>query len=123
MRRLLRLPYRTHTRYLPPLVGRAHALDQIGKRFLKLSNTMGKSDNNRVRYLFNVMKASAVSTIGKNISALKCGSNRNVSVTENDERTVSLIKEVRDCVFSKDVEIECLSQAESLDLLTYLCES
>ena len=40
--------------------------------------------------------------------------NRNVSVTENDERTVSLIKEVRDCVFSKDVEIECLSQAESL---------
>ena len=87
------------------------------------SLTLGKSDNNRVRYLFNVMKASAVSTIGKNISALKCGSNRNVSVTENDERTVSLIKEVRDCVINKDVEIECLSQAESLDLLTYLCES
>ena len=46
-----------------------------------------------------------------------------MSETENDERTVSLIKEVRDCVINKDVEIECLSQAESLDLLTYLCES
>ena len=64
------------------------------------------------------MKASAVSTIGKNFLALKCGSSRNVLVTENDECTVSLIKEVRDCVFSKDADIECLSQAEFLDLLT-----
>ena len=113
VRRLLRLLYRTHTRYLPLMVGRAHALDQIGKRFLKLSNTMGKSENTRVRYFVKVMKASAVSTIGKNFLTLKCGSNRNVSVTENDEHTVSLIKEVRDCVLSKDVDIECLNHRQS----------
>ena len=54
---------------------------------------MGKRENTRVRYFVKVMKASAVSTIGKRFLALKCGSNRHVSVTENDERTVSLIKD------------------------------
>ena len=35
----------TYATPTPLMVGRAHTLDQIGKRFLKLSNTMGKSEN------------------------------------------------------------------------------
>ncbi len=47
VRRLLKLPYQTHSRYIPSLVGTSSAKHQIYTRFVKLVSKMENSGNAR----------------------------------------------------------------------------
>ena len=67
VRRLLNLPHATHTRFLPHLIDTPNALDQISCRFIKMMQSMMKSDNLRVRFLANMCRTSARSIIGRNL--------------------------------------------------------
>ncbi len=51
VRRLLNLPYETHRRYLPSLVGTSSPKHQIYTRFVKLVSKMKNSENARVSFL------------------------------------------------------------------------
>ena len=50
-RRFLQLPYKTHTRYLPHLLGIPSSLEQVMSRFVKLVKVMLTNENRTVSYL------------------------------------------------------------------------
>jgi hypothetical protein len=49
VRRLFNLSYRTHTRFLPYILETPGVLDQIYCRFIKMCQSMQKSENVKVR--------------------------------------------------------------------------
>ncbi len=51
IRRLLTLPYETHRRFLPYLIGTPSASDQIFSRFLKMQLKMETSENYHVSFI------------------------------------------------------------------------
>ena len=50
-RRILKLPYKTHTRFLPQLLGMPSSMEQIMSRFVNVVKVMLCSDNRTVNYL------------------------------------------------------------------------
>ncbi len=58
VRRVLCLPYRTHTRYLPHILGVCNATDEIYSRFINMVNVMQNSKNVRIQYVANMSRAS-----------------------------------------------------------------
>jgi hypothetical protein len=71
IRRILQLPPRTHTRFLPPLSGRSNSLDEIVARFVKMMLSAMESDNPLICYIVNHGQNSALSLIGNNIEFVK----------------------------------------------------
>ena len=70
IRRLMNLPYTTHTRFLPLLNGTCSAIEQIYSRFLSLVKTMLNSTNVRVNYLARRSINDATSIIGANLHVI-----------------------------------------------------
>jgi hypothetical protein len=68
--RLLILPYETHRRYLPSLVGTSIAKHQIYSRFVKLESKMENSKNSRVSFLARQCRNSPISIIGGNLKTI-----------------------------------------------------
>ena len=134
IRWVLEAHFATHTRYLPHLIGTKKALDQISERFVKLVNTMQDSNNPKVTNIVQVCKNTASSIISMNSDFIskhlgvertavwdlnKVKSTRK-GLTEGDQTTVEIIKELREVLNGK-CNISVLSREEVRDLLDYLC--
>ena len=78
VRRLFRLPFMTHTRYLPHMLDAPPVLDQIYSRFVNMCNAMYKSDNVRLNFLFRVCVSDNRSLIGGNLTLIANRLNINV---------------------------------------------
>ena len=132
VRRLFRLPFMTHTRYLPHLLGTPAVLDQIYLRFINMCNSMCKSDNKRMRFLFEVCASNTRSVIGGNLaliakrlnvdnvkvlcsgaSQLRCA--YKLEVSDVDIMALHLVKELR-----YDF-IPGFNASEVNDILYYVC--
>ncbi len=116
VRRLLKLPYETHRRYLPSLVGTSSAKHQIYTRSVKLVSNMetwSQSGNARVSFLFRQCKNLSRSIIGGNLkiigsilgvemSTVKTGAGgllwyAHVSeLSDNDKAAIIQIKKLKD---------------------------
>jgi hypothetical protein len=79
-RRVLGLPSKTHTRFLPHLLHMDHSSAQVYGRFIKLVHTMTNSKNETVRYLAACGLQCKNSIIGQNIDII--GSLCDISVSD-----------------------------------------
>jgi len=71
VRRIFQLPYQTHRRFLPLVLGSPGVLDQMYRRFVKICQTMSSSQNVRVKYLYDVCSLNARSIIRKNLHVIE----------------------------------------------------
>ena len=127
VRRLLNLPYNTHTRFLTLFVNKPHVQEQIFKRFYKMMMTMSNSTNKRLAHITRRMAQDPRSIIGKNLHIMSkvYGFNiyqlrngyihvKNICKYVNDEDAckVAMIQELRDalagCVLINDFNREDL---------------
>ena len=133
VRKILGLPYRTHTRFLSSLLQTPHIEEQVQKRFYKMMMTMVKGKNCRVSFLIRRMGYDARSISGKNIRCIsnKCKLTVNrllqenchlqyPSVTPDDERTIAMIMELRDTLKGINY-ISILEPSDIHILIDYLC--
>ena len=137
VRRILHLPYQTHTRYLPDLIESKNAFDQISQRFIKFIQCMEKSDNARVKYLAMASLRNANSVIGGNMTkigqrlklnpamVLREGitmlkSNSLYIYNDQDLINLSLIKELREHLNGRSY-IDHFAKEETLALLEFVC--
>ncbi len=91
VRRVLRLPYTTHTRFLPLIM-------DISSRFLKMCNKMQISDIVQVRYLTCCSMASPKSIIGTNLNIIGRRLHLNQSCLK--AKGIGLLKNmyIRECI-------------------------
>ena len=107
VRKVLGLPWRAHNRYLGPLIGAPHVLDQIFQRFVGMLNVMLNSDNKQVEYLARHSFASPGSIISKNVqyiaSMIKCNYHdvlrmklfaKRFELSDTDNANIKTIKEL-----------------------------
>ena len=137
VRRVFCLPYTTHTRYLPHILGVCNAMDQIYCRFINMINVMMKSKNVRVCYLTRMAIASARNIIGANVriiaKRIKCDiadvlhTGRNIlkddyikGCSEQDKVVLGVISELRG-VFSHDINIEGFTAEELHTVFEFVC--
>ena len=127
-RRILGLPGRTRTRYLPHLMGTPRSKIQVYNRFLKLLHKMLKSDNIIMRHISNHGLVCKNTVIGHNLHTIDCDTaltmttqdlfNDNVKVKDftsvDDLCTVKAIKDLR----SGEVQFD-----DANDFLVFLCIS
>ena len=116
VRRLLNLPNRTHTRFLPEITQMLSPSVQIARMFIKQVDSMMSSDNKFVKYLAKRAELYANTIIAGNLyvieqSKLSCPR----QLSKEDLCTTSIIK---DLVF-RDVPV--LSTLQQLQLLHSLC--
>ena len=132
VRRLLQLAYTTHRSFLPGILGKSSARDQIYSRFLKLLWKMERSRNIRVKFIAEMFKDNPRSIIGGNLQTIAKRLTIQVltvqtegrqmlhtaymsECSEQDVTALSLINEVRECLrgdvvvggFDKE-EMECI---------------
>ena len=69
IRRLLNIPYNTHTKLLPVLVNSVPVTDQLFKRFASLYINMLQCDNKRVAFLARRASCNVRGIIGSNVAA------------------------------------------------------
>ena len=67
VRRLLRLPFKTHCNLLGPILGIPHIKEQVAHRFLKMYNSMLTSENSYVRNMATRCTYISNSCIGSNV--------------------------------------------------------
>lgn len=119
VRRLFKLPHMTHTRYLPCFTETPRVRNQIFIRFINMCKSFYSSQNERVRFLFELCHSNARSIIGGNLSLIAQNLNIRVGevmgagvgllkdqqLSQEDERALALIMELRnDCIpgFTQD---------------------
>ena len=71
VRRVIGIPYKTHTALLGPIIDSCHVSIVLVKRFCKFVDSMLTSDNEIVKVIITKAIASAQSTIGMNIAILR----------------------------------------------------
>ena len=71
VRRVLGIPYKTHTALLGPIIDSCHVSIVLVKRFCKFVDSMLTSDNEIVRVIITNAIVSAQSPIGMNIAILR----------------------------------------------------
>ena len=71
MRRILGLPYNTHTRFLDDLSSMKHVKHILKCRFAKFVNALESSQNEKVVKLFGMCKDNTQSPTGLNIARIK----------------------------------------------------
>ena len=115
VRRILGLPWATHTRYLPLLSGLDLSVDRIGRMFLKLRSSMLSSPSTRIRHVAG-HHSNAETIIGHNLYYVCKQRSQKVPLSTADKCTVKAIMDLRDgsldYFFSKD---------QQDGLLEYLC--
>ena len=139
VRRIFKLPYMTHTRFLPHLLGICSAMDQIYCRFLNMIKGMRESANRRVRYITRLAEANPRSIIGSNLRLIARKVNVDLNnivemgqvqlkfsyinnCTDEDTITLDFINELRDSMsYRCDLNIEGFSQNEIHDIFEHIC--
>ena len=111
VRRLLRLPWRTHCRFLPSLMDCRNSDEQICTRFLSMLRTMCNNSNGKVKFIANRGVTLSCTLIGENISYIKSKQNNLWSMdlltsrrrlvfthlSDEDQCALIAIKELMDC--------------------------
>ena len=107
VRRILKLPYMTHTRFLPLLTDRPNSREEITARFVKMVFTASQSDNSFIKHILNRSIKTANSIIGSNIDYIKTVFSLSLSdmrsfnfrkqdtLTVEDKCTVQAIKDLK----------------------------
>ena len=122
VRRLLKLPNRTHCRFLPYLAEMTSPTDQICRSFLRLFNVMKKSENEHVRFLANRGANDARSIIGGNLQYVcklyKCSKDSvKVTYTHCTDCDLGLIQAIKDLLNLSTIFTNC----EQFQFLSFLC--
>ena len=115
VRRLLHLPYTTHTRYLPAFMAMPLSIDCVLKRFVKLYDRMINSDNAIVSFITRVNSSNKMSIIGGNIDIIEKHRLADKTLSLQDECIVQAIKDVRNGLIS------IFNKSDCDDLLNRLC--
>jgi len=113
VRRLLSLPWTTHTRYLPSLSGAPLSIFRTGRMFSKMWAAMKKSDNYKVRYLANTCGAGSI--IGRNVAYLE-NQTSECTLTQDEQCTVTAIRELKDNMLP-----HLFNESETLEFCNFLC--
>ena len=127
VRRLMNLPYATHTRFLPVLSGLPSAKDSIANRFVKMYLTMLQSSNDHVSFVARRGRVCAHSIIGSNLRMLS----RDYSVPIDslglvrlrspcNIQDMSTVQAIRDCLNGQLPDF--FTEAENKELFINLCE-
>ena len=126
VRRLLQLPYKTHTRYLTAFTQRKCIQDQIADRFIKLYVSMLQNVSPSVNFLVNFCIRNSESLIARNVSYLsetysiskvKIVQSRLISkhLSTEDKCVIQAIRDIRANAVS------CVDSNESHSILQNLC--
>ena len=131
VRRLLNLPFQTHTRYLPFFTGRSNSIDLISSRFVKMLKNSKKCDNDFVYYILNFNMKNNRTIVGNNVKyierlckldimKLTCCSIKALykgKASVEDRAIISAINDLR----NEGVYMAGFTASERKDLATYLC--
>ena len=137
VRRIFNLPPMTHTRYLPHVLKSPGVLDQIYGRFIRMCQSMEKSDNSKVNNLFKVCMSTSRSIIRRNLRTieqrLKLPLNNVLSegvrtlkrkyieeATDCDKAILNVITELRETA-KYLVSIPGFSHQEICDFINFVC--
>lgn len=138
VRRILQLPYTTHTRYLPSLMGTCNIMDQIYMRFMKMLSVMLNSENSRVKHLTAVSISNPRSIIGGNVrvimdrlqimdqeTVISQGASllkqiNRCELSEHDHAALGLIRELRGFICGRYV-INGFNKEDVNDMLNFIC--
>ena len=129
VRRVFRLPYRTHTRFLTSFLNAPHVLEQVFARFVGMLRAMKMSDNAKIQFLAKHVIFSPTSITARNLylisQKLQIGSEEVTSVktfrntlyhlTNEDTSIIQVIKEM------KDNMCDLLNDEEQNDFMDFLC--
>lgn len=138
VRRLLRLPHMTHTRYLPHLIGTPGVTDIIYCRFLKMCSSMMMSSNHRVNFLFKVSVSNPKSIIRGNLRLIEKRLDMNLSdvihngagllkrvykmeASDSDIVALDFIKQLRSVIHFNDC-VPGFNNCELIDILHFVCQ-
>jgi hypothetical protein len=113
VRRMFNLPYQTHCRYLPHIVGTSNANDQIYGRFTKMLVNMENSDNQRVSFLAKSCSESPWSIIAGNLRVVARRLGLEVATVKTSARGL-----LRHAYVSECSDSDCSAITELLFLLT-----
>lgn len=106
IRRNLRLPYRTHNRYIPNLTGRPDLINQLFKRFLRFCITLKHSENTIIKKLYVQSINNTKTIIGHNIRYISYKKGIPINKLLSNEY---VFKEML-----PDVEVECDAMCDLL---------
>ena len=136
VRRICRLPYRTHSNILPLLLGTAPLEISLKSRILKFFNSLLHSKSRKVSYIAELCRTQCISNMGSNVSSLLneasieaeklCASgliscwNETVS---NEERAIACV--CRELMDNRDdistIRPTLMTSNECKDLLNSIC--
>ena len=128
IRRIMHLPFATHTRFLQPLSGLPLSKDSIANRFVKMHHKMLVSENPHISFIARRGQSCAHTIIGTNLSLLsrqydipvpnllnvRLQSN---ALTESDNSTVQAVKDTIQGLLP-----DFFTSEEIGELLTKLCQ-
>ena len=118
VRRILGLPYTTHTRYLPHISGYALSTIQIRNMFKTMTMSMVNSQNTKVKYAVDMLLENAQTIIGSNMLHCKETIANDTNLTLQEQGTIQAIKELR----RKDFDFSPIfTRDEQNDFLNFLC--
>jgi hypothetical protein len=137
VRRVLKLPNKTHTWLLGPLLGTQHISHQLKCRFLKFFHSMSTCTNNLVNMLHRISVNTCTTMIGQNFSALRYEFRIDhvFKPSVNISRMLSTLA-IRNAVnapvtafaeelflilFSNDIELHLFETHELLTIFHYIC--
>lgn len=127
VRRIYRLPYKTHTRFLPHILNARTSDEQICQRFLLMVKRMCSSNNARIRNIANRGLQNCSTIIGENLSYIKCksGINKDALMTLGSRLTFHRYSDNDKCTLLAICELaqsrcEIFTNTEQQYFLNYL---
>ena len=130
VRRMLKLPWLTHRRFLPHIAGLPSAEVMVYRRFVKMARTMISSTNEIVNFIAAMCIKSKDSIMGQNLEKISCETNIDISqvlsgrplelakfdCSIEDHAAIQAIKDLRDNSISfPESDIHCF--------ITFLCNN
>ena len=128
VRRLLDLPYKTHTRFLTAFTKRKCIQDQIAARFKQLLASMICNNSPSIRFIVNFCSRTAESIISKNLCHLSNVYGIEKTKLLNTKTISKHLSEEDTCVLQaihdlRAGNIPCLGYSEARQYAYFLCEN
>jgi hypothetical protein len=123
VRRMLRLPYNTHTRFLQHFTGTPSCHDMVCQRFLKLFWTMIECGNEDVKYLAMMAARSAHSIIGGNLKYIERQygavprANQKLRLYECPEYELAAVQAIKELKY----DTVSFTRQEQSEFINFLC--
>jgi hypothetical protein len=135
VRKLLNIPYTTHSKYLPLIVDDIPFEQQLYKRFVKFLSNVSKCKNEIVNLCYKLMLDGSNSVSCKNLNLISNTFNINrldiqrsqhvksVNVIQNlsSDTDFIVIGNIKDLLYLRDIRSSCFKVDELNCLLEYFC--